>query len=103
MLGPMTHRLTIQYAEPADPDAFDRQYFEQHVPLVKPLPGLRSASFSKPRGLGGPAPYLVAELDFDDADALKAALRSPQMAAVAADAETLPATRTMFTGEVVGG
>jgi uncharacterized protein (TIGR02118 family) len=96
------HRLTIQYAEPADPESFDKHYFEQHVPLCRPLPGLRAASFSKPRALGGGiAPYLVAELDFDDADALKAALRSPEMAAVAADAETLPAERTMFTGKVL--
>jgi len=98
------HRLTILYDAPSDTDAFDKHYFEQHVPLCKPLPGLRNASFSKPRALGpGPVPYLVAELDFDDADALKAALRSPEMAAVGADAETLPATRTMFTGEVVTG
>ncbi len=100
----MTHRLTIQYAAPADPEAFDRHYFEQHLPLCKPLPGLRAASFSKPRGLGpGTTPYLVAELDFDDADALKAALKSPEMAAVAADAATLEAERVMFTGEVVAG
>lgn len=98
------HRLTIQYDTPADPEAFDRHYFDVHVPLCKPLPGLRSASFSKPRALGpGTTPYLVAELDFDDADALKAALKSPEMAAVGADAENLDAARVMFTGEVVGG
>lgn len=95
------HRLTIQYAVPADPESFDQQYFERHVPLCKPLPGLRGASFSKPRALGdGTVPYLVAELDFDDAESMKAALRSPEMAAVAADAATLEADRVMFTGEV---
>ena len=100
----MTHRLTIQYGEPAEAEAFDQHYFDIHVPLCQPLPGLRGASFSKPRALGGgAAPYLVAELDFDDADALMAALRSPEMAALAADAETLDATRTMFTGEVRSG
>jgi uncharacterized protein (TIGR02118 family) len=95
------HRLTIQYAEPVDPEAFDTHYFDQHVALCKPLPGLLRASFSKPRALGaGPAPYLVAELDFADAEALKAALRSSEMAAVGADADTLPCSRIMFTGEV---
>lgn len=98
------HRLTIQYDAPADPEAFDQQYFEQHVPLCEPLPGLVAMSFSKPRALGpGTAPYLVAELDFADGDALKAALRSPEMAVVGQDAETLPATRVMFTGEVTAG
>jgi uncharacterized protein (TIGR02118 family) len=95
------HRLTIQYETPSDVEAFDKIYFEQHVPLCRPLPGLQAMSFSKPRTLGdGAAPYLVAELDFDSAETLKTALRSPEMAAVAADAEALPAARTMFTGEV---
>lgn len=94
------HRLTVQYQSPADPEAFDGKYFGEHVPLCQTLPGLRATSFSKPRALGGVAPYLVAELDFDDAAALKTALRSPEMAAVAADADTLPAERVMFTGEV---
>jgi uncharacterized protein (TIGR02118 family) len=98
------HRLTIQYAEPADPEAFDAQYFDQHVALCKPLPGLRAATFSKPRVLGqGVCPYLVAELDFEDAESLRTALKSPEMAAVAADAATLDAERVMFTGEVVSG
>jgi uncharacterized protein (TIGR02118 family) len=97
----MTHRLTIQYGEPADAEVFDKHYFEVHVPLCQPLPGLRNASFSKPRALGGGVvPYLVAELDFDDADALFGALKSPEMAELAVDAETLDATRTMFTGEI---
>lgn len=95
------HRLTIQYDAPADPTAFDRQYFEQHVPLCMQLPGLVALTFSKPRALGpGTAPYLIAELDFADADALKAALRSPEMAAVGKDADSLAASRVMFTGEV---
>lgn len=95
------YRMTIQYDTPDDPEAFDKQYFEQHVPLCKPLPDLVGASFSKPRALGPrTTPYLVAELDFADADTFTAAMRSPEMAAVAKDAETLPAGRAMFTGEV---
>lgn len=95
------YRMTIQYETPADPEAFDQQYFDKHVPLCRPLPGLAGASFSKPKALGpGTAPYLVAELDFADLDTFKAAMRSPEMAAVARDAETLPAERVMFTGEV---
>ncbi|HWU20926.1 MAG TPA: EthD family reductase [Nocardioides sp.] len=98
------YRMTIQYDAPADPEAFDRQYFEQHVPLCGPLPGLVGASFSKPAPLGpGTAPYLVAQLDFADLDAFKAAMKSPEMAAVGKDAETLPAGRTMFVGEVTTG
>ncbi|MBF4161164.1 EthD family reductase [Nocardioides acrostichi] len=97
-------RMTVQYETPADPEAFDRAYFERHVPLCRTLPGLVGASFSKPRPLGpGPAPYLVAELDFADGEAFRAAMTSPEMATVGQDAETLPAARVMFTGEVSGG
>jgi uncharacterized protein (TIGR02118 family) len=95
------HRITIQYGAPADPEAFDQHYTDVHVPLASTLPGLRRFSRSHPRGLGGDAPYLVAELWFDDADALKAALKSPEMAETAADAQTFDvASTTMFTGEV---
>lgn len=94
-------RLTVQYETPADPAAFDEQYFGQHVPLCASIPGLRATTFSKPKVVGpGSAPYLVAELDFEDAGAFRAAMGSPEMAAVAEDADTLPAGRVMFTGEL---
>jgi uncharacterized protein (TIGR02118 family) len=94
-------RITIEYGAPADPEAFDAYYAETHVPLASTLPGLRRFSQSHPRGLGGDAPYFVAELWFDDADSLKAAMKSPEMAATAADAQTFDvASMTMFTGEV---
>lgn len=98
------HRMTIHYDAPIDAEAFDKQYFESHVPLCRPLPGLVGMSFSKPRPLGpGAAPYLVVHLDFADVEAFKAAMKSPEMAAVAKDAETLSADRVMFTGEVTTG
>ena len=96
------HRLTIQYAVPEDPAAFDEHYFGTHIPLVAPLPGLQSFSWSKPRPLGGEQTvYLVAQLDFADADALTAALKSSEMAAAGQDAAGLGVRTTMFTGEVV--
>lgn len=96
------HRITIQYDVPADPEAFDAHYFTHHLPLVDPVPGLRSLSWSKPRPLGGgPEVYLVAQLDFDDAEAVRTALGSPEMAAAGKDAAALGVPMTMFTGEVV--
>jgi uncharacterized protein (TIGR02118 family) len=97
------HRITIQYAVPADPAAFDGPYLNQHIPLVLPLPGLRCFTWSKPRPLGGDhSVYLVAELDFDDADALTTARRSPEMAVAGEDAARLGVATTMFSGEVIG-
>jgi uncharacterized protein (TIGR02118 family) len=95
------HRLTIQYDDPQDPETFDALYFGEHVPLVKLVPAVLEASYSKPHVLGsGPGPYLVAELDFHCEKGLEIALRSPEMAAVARHAEGLPARRVMFTGDV---
>jgi uncharacterized protein (TIGR02118 family) len=95
------HRVTVQYFSPADPAAFDEAYEDRHVPLVRALPGLKSFTLSRPRPLGGEGPYLVAELWFEDADALKAALTSPEMAAAAEDAATYDVASTvMYSGEV---
>lgn len=71
------------------------------MPLASTLPGLRRFTRSHPRGLGSEAPYFIAELWFDDGDALKVALKSPEMAETAADAQTFDvASMTMFSGEV---
>ena len=96
------HRVTIQYDVPQDPEAFDERYFDHHVPLVAPIPGLRSFTWSKPRPLGGEqSVYLVAQLDFDGADVLDRALASSEMRAAGADAARLGVPMTMFVGEVV--
>jgi uncharacterized protein (TIGR02118 family) len=96
------HRVTIQYAVPEDPEAFDAHYFGHHIGLVTPIPGLRDFSWSKPRPLGrSRTVYLVAELDFEDATAMATALASPQMQEAGADAARLGVPMTMFSGEVV--
>jgi len=72
------HRVTIQYGVPQDPGAFDERYFDHHVPLVAPIPGLHSFTWSKPRPLGGDhSVYLVAELDFHGEEALELAYPQP--------------------------
>ncbi len=96
------HRVTIQYAVPEDPAAFDERYFDQHVPLVAPIPGLRAFSWSKPRPMGGPqSVYLVAQLDFEDEASMRAALASPEMQVAGSDAAAIGVPMTMFSGEVV--
>ncbi|HUN35507.1 MAG TPA: EthD family reductase [Trebonia sp.] len=95
------HKLTVQYSDPADPAAFDAHYQQVHVPLAAKIPGLRRFTVSKPRGLGAPAPYLVAELWFDDVDALNAGLGSAEGAAAAADVQTFAiGSVVMFAGDV---
>jgi uncharacterized protein (TIGR02118 family) len=95
------HRITIAYAAPSDPAAFDARYTDEHVPLVRRLPGLERFTLTRPRGLAGEAPYLVAELWFDSADDLRAALKSSEMAETGTHAQSLGATMSIWTGEVI--
>lgn len=95
------HRLTITYTAPADPEAFDAHYREVHVPIAAGVPGLRRFTLSHPRGLGTQAPHLVAELWFDDAEALRAGLASPRMEEATRDARTFDVgSMTVTSGEV---
>jgi uncharacterized protein (TIGR02118 family) len=106
-------RFLALYETPADPGAFDRHYREVHIPLGRRLPGLRRYTVS--RGVealrGGGPYYLVAELEWDTMEDLRAAFASPEGQATAADAarlEELAGVRSMvfaveevaFTGGV---
>lgn len=98
------HRITVQYSTPDDPGAFEQKYAAEHVPLVRDLPRLKRFTISHPKPLGGAnasAPYLVAEMWFADAAAMKAAIQSPQMMAAGRHAASLGATTVMFTAELI--
>ena len=80
--------LLALYKKPADPAAFDAYYTSTHVPIAKKVPGLRSyqVSTGKVMTAQGESPYhLVALLEFDSGDAIRAALGSPEGAATASD------------------
>jgi uncharacterized protein (TIGR02118 family) len=79
------------YGTPKDAGAFDKYYFESHVPMAKKIPGLRK--FETSRGAiaspAGPAKFhLIATLHFDDMKAIQDAFASPQGQAAAADVAT---------------
>ncbi len=84
-------RFLVVYETPSDPAAFDLHYREVHIPLAKKLPGLRRYTISRNASAvrGGEPYYLVAELDWDDQDALKAAFASPEGQATARDVANL--------------
>ena len=76
------------YKTPTDPAAFERYYFDRHVPLAKTIPGLRSyeVTHGPIATMCGPAPYhLIATLSIDSRAAIDAALTSPQGQAIAGD------------------
>ena len=86
----MVHRLMVQYGQPTDPAAFDKHYRDVHVGLAQAIPGVLRFTI----GHGGPvdpsqpAPYLVAELDFESAEAMGGAMGSAAGQAAAADVPT---------------
>jgi uncharacterized protein (TIGR02118 family) len=91
------YRLTVVYDQPADKEAFDRRYTDEHIPLVKAVPGLIKFQLSHPQG---GTPYLVAELFWPDEDTFKATQASPERAAVSKHAQGCGTTYTVYTGEV---
>jgi uncharacterized protein (TIGR02118 family) len=81
-------RLVVVYRTPTDGAAFDRYYFETHVPLAKKTPGLRKYEVSN-GPVGAPAGasnvHLIATLHFDDLASVKNAFGSAEGAAAAQD------------------
>jgi uncharacterized protein (TIGR02118 family) len=84
-------RLLVMYKTPKDPAAFNRHYFDKHVPLANTIPGIRkyevsSGSIATP---AGPSEiHLVAILHFDDMAAIQHAFASQEGQAAAADVQT---------------
>ena len=88
----MTARFLALYETPADPETFGRHYRQIHIPLLRRLPGLRRYTVSRDVAAVRGAPYyLVAELDWDTMEDLRAAFASPEGRATADDAARLPA------------
>lgn len=83
----MTMTLMALYAQPADPEAFDRHYAEVHTPLVEKIPGLEALRVNKVRRklMGEADLYQIAEMDFADKAAFGAAMASAENQAAGAD------------------
>lgn len=85
-------RMVVIYRTPKDPAAFDKHYFEVHIPLAKQLPGLRKYEVSRRPILtpaGDPEPYLIGTLHFDDLASMRQAFATPEGKACAADRRVL--------------
>lgn len=75
------------YKKPADVEAFETHYREIHTPLVRKMPGLKKLEVSHFTGspAGEPKFYMMAELYFEDKEAMMASLNSPEGKAAAKD------------------
>jgi uncharacterized protein (TIGR02118 family) len=84
-------KLVVAYGPPDDPAAFDAHYAQTHAPLAQKIPDLRHFEAGKVLGTpdGSAAPYyLIAQLSFDDAEALQTAMATEAGRAAAADVAT---------------
>lgn len=90
------HKLVVLYGKPADPEHFRRHYKEVHVPLAKKVPGIRTMRYSLDVAGVPPDPKLaglehdfdvfcVFEAEWDDLNAMLAAVGSPEGEAVVSD------------------
>lgn len=71
-------KLVAIYKKPEDVNAFEEKY-KEHLELVAKVPGLKATRISRAqKTLMGEELYLVAELLFEDKDAWKAAMKSPE-------------------------
>jgi uncharacterized protein (TIGR02118 family) len=97
-------KAVVLYGHPENPDAFERHYAETHTPLAEAIPGLRR--FEAARGFATPdgsaVPYQrIAELMFDDMDALQAGMGSSEGQAAVDDLQNFASGGvTIFFAEI---
>ena len=80
-------KLIALYRTPENAGDFDSHYFDVHTPLVKKWPGLRKLEVARITGapIGEAKHHLIAEMYFDDEDAMQRALASSEGKATARD------------------
>ena len=94
-------KLIALYRQPADPQSFDQAYFQTHLPLIAKVPGLQRTVVSRlTRTYSGEGFYLMAEMLFADKEALRNAMRSPEMAAAGENLNSFaPGLLTLMSAE----
>jgi uncharacterized protein (TIGR02118 family) len=101
---PAVVKLVAMFTRPDDTEAFDRAYFDEHLPLNAKTPGLRRTEVTRVTGAPrGESPwYLVTEMYYDDEAAMRAAFASPEAAEAARQLMSFAkGLVTMYTATVV--
>lgn len=80
-------KLVAMYKTPADTEAFEKHYFETHMPLVEKMPGLLKSEVSKLTGMPSAENkyHMMAEMYFEDMDKLNESMASPEGRAAGKD------------------
>ena len=91
----MVKFCVFYYGKPEDPAAFDKHYWDHHLPLVTHFPGIKRIVISK--GQPEEGLYQITELYFDNRTEMETALGSPERAAAAEDSKR----SLRFKGEII--
>lgn len=98
-------KLVAVYSKPEDAEAFERHYFQTHLPIAKKMPGLVKYEIERVTGSpmpGTETPYLAAHMYFADMGTLHAAMKSEEGKAAAKDLMSFAGRYVrMFFTEVV--
>ena len=81
-------RMVVIYRTPKNVEAFDRHYFEVHVPLAKKIPGVRKYEVNDgpiATPLGASNVHRIGTLYFDDLATIERAFASAEGQAAGAD------------------
>jgi uncharacterized protein (TIGR02118 family) len=81
-------KATVLYGHPTDPKAFEKYYYETHLPLVVKATGIVKSEYTKffPNADGNPpAYYRMAELYFSGPNEMQQTMGSPEGETMAAD------------------
>ena len=74
-------KLIALYKQPENKEKFDEHYFSTHVPITEKIPGLvenGSDKYYRQRHGGKSDYYLMCEMYYEDMDAFKAAMKTPE-------------------------
>ena len=97
-------KLVALYKTPDDIAAFEKHYFDTHMPLVANIPGLIKSEVSKLTGMPGQESkyHMIAEMYFEDMDKMNEAWATPEGKAAARDLMSFAKQYVvMMNGEVV--
>jgi uncharacterized protein (TIGR02118 family) len=80
-------KLVALYKTPEDVEAFEKHYYEIHMPLVEKMPGLLKAEVSKLAPMPGAEIryHMMAEMYFEDMDKLNESMASAEGRAAGKD------------------
>ena len=97
-------KLTVLFGHPDDPEAFEEYYASRHLPLAAKLPNVQRFESGRVRAVdGGASPYhRIAEMWFESAERLGAAVSSPEGAAATEDLTNFATGGATFLVSEVG-